>query len=349
MPIPYSEEMQHARRAIVRAAVLCRQIQREMVKPTSAQKADRSPVTVADYASQAIICQGLADAFPDDPVVAEETSRALRAPEQAAMLEQVVQYVRQSQPEASAEDVWSWIDYGGGVPGPRFWTLDPVDGTKGFLRGEQYAVALALIVDGQVQLGALACPNLPLDLARPGGPRGVVFMAVRGQGAKMSLLPSHDLPATDVSQMSPQGSFGVGDDVGSTWPISVAALDAPSAARFVESVESGHSDHAAHASLARALGITQDSVRLDSQAKYGAVARGDAAIYLRLPSPESPHYREKIWDHAAGALIIEQAGGRVTDALGGELDFSQGRILEKNRGVVASNGYLHAAILNAIK
>jgi 3'(2'), 5'-bisphosphate nucleotidase len=126
-------------------------------------------------------------------------------------------------------------------------------------------------------------------------------------------------------------------------------LDDPSAVRFVESVESGHTDHAAHQSLARALGITQDSVRLDSQAKYGAVARGDAAVYLRLPSPKSPHYREKIWDHAAGALIIEEAGGRVTDAQGADLDFSQGRRLERNRGIVASNGHLHPALLRAIQ
>jgi 3'(2'), 5'-bisphosphate nucleotidase len=350
MPVACTqEEIQHAQHAIVRAAILCRQIQREMVKPASAQKADRSPVTVADYASQAIICQGLGAAFPDDPVVAEETSVGLRAPDQAAMLRHVTGYVRQSLPEATAGDVCTWIDYGGAAPGPRFWTLDPVDGTKGFLRGEQYAVALALIVDGQVQLGALACPNLPLDLAWPGGPRGVVFMAVRGQGAQMSLLPSPDPPTIGVGQVSPEASFGLEDDAGSTWPISVAPLDDPSDARFVESVESGHADHAAHASLALALGITRDSVPLDSQAKYGAVARGDAAIYLRLPSPESPHYREKIWDHAAGALIVEEAGGRVTDALGSDLDFNQGRRLEKNRGVVASNGYLHAAILNAIK
>jgi 3'(2'), 5'-bisphosphate nucleotidase len=79
------------------------------------------------------------------------------------------------------------------------------------------------------------------------------------------------------------------------------------------------------------------------------VARGDAAIYLRLPSPKTPDYRECIWDHAAGAIIVEEAGGRVTDALGGELDFSQGRKLEKNRGIVASNGHLHSAILEEIK
>jgi 3'(2'), 5'-bisphosphate nucleotidase len=100
--------------------------------------------------------------------------------------------------------------------------------------------------------------------------------------------------------------------------------------------------------LARALGITEPSVRLDSQAKYGVVARGDAAIYLRLPSPKQPDYREKIWDHAAGSLIVEEAGGRVTDAQGAELDFGQSHRLENNRGIVASNGQLHTVILDTI-
>jgi len=326
MSTPYSVEKEHAYQAIVRAVTLCQLVQADMVKPIAAQKVDRSPVTVADYASQAIICQGLADAFPNDPVVAEETSEELRSSGQAGMLAQVARYVRTSAPQARHEDVCDWIDHGGVEPGPRFWTLDPIDGTKGFLRGEQYAVALALIVDGQVQVGALACPNLPLDLARPDGPRGTVFLAVRGQGAQMIPL-----------------------DGGPALPISVASIGDPSTARFVESVESGHTDHGAHESLARALGIGQPSVRLDSQAKYGIVARGDASIYLRLPSPKSPDYREKIWDHAAGALIIEEAGGRVTDALGADLDFGQGRQLEKNRGIVASNGYLHTRILDAIK
>ena len=58
----------------------------------------------------------------------------------------------------------------------------------------------------------------------------------------------------------------------------------------------------------RALGITAEPLRLDSQAKYAVVARGDASIYLRLPHGG---YRENVWDHAAGWLIVSEAGGRV--------------------------------------
>lgn len=54
-------------------------------------------------------------------------------------------------------------------------------------------------------------------------------------------------------------------------------------------------------SLMQVLGVKAPPVRIDSQAKYGAMARGDAVIYLRFPHAG---YREKIWDHAAGAIVI---------------------------------------------
>ncbi len=45
----------------------------------------------------------------------------------------------------------------------------------------------------------------------------------------------------------------------------------------------------------------------------GALARGDAAVYMRFPKAG---YREKIWDHCAGALIVQEAGAVITDAAG---------------------------------
>jgi 3'(2'), 5'-bisphosphate nucleotidase len=296
-----------------------------MINPMTLQKSDHSPVTIADYASQALICQSLATTFADDPVVAEENAAALRHSDQVELLAQVTQYVGYWLPGAAPADICDWIDHGGARPARRFWTLDPIDGTKGFLRHEQFAIALALIEDGRVQVGALACPNLPIDMAQPSGRRGVVFLAVRGGGAEMVSLNG-----------------------GESLPISVSSVSDPAGARFVESVEAGHTDHDAHASLARSLGITRPSLRLDSQAKYGVVARGDSDIYLRLPSPKTPDYRERIWDHAAGVLIVEEAGGRDTDAYGRELDFGQGLRLLSNQGIVVSNGRFHSDILEAI-
>ena len=68
-----------------------------------------------------------------------------------------------------------------------------------------------------------------------------------------------------------------------------------------------------------------------------------------MPSPEAPDYREKIWDHAGGVVVLEEAGGRVTDIEGNPYDFTRGRRLEGNVGLLASNGALHAAALEAIR
>jgi 3'(2'), 5'-bisphosphate nucleotidase len=114
-------------------------------------------------------------------------------------------------------------------------------------------------------------------------------------------------------------------------------------------VEAAHGDQALQERIAAAVGVTASPLRMDSQAKYGAVARGDAILYLRLPSPKSPDYREKIWDHAAGSIVVEEAGGRVTDMHGKPLDFSGGRRMEDNRGVVVSNGPRHDAVLSALR
>jgi 3'(2'), 5'-bisphosphate nucleotidase len=98
--------------------------------------------------------------------------------------------------------------------------------------------------------------------------------------------------------------------------------------------------------VARILGITDEPLRMDSQAKYAVVARGDASLYLRLPNGD---YRENVWDHAAGSLVASEAGGRVSDADGLPLDFTTGRKLTRNRGIVACAGPIHDAVLEAVR
>jgi 3'(2'), 5'-bisphosphate nucleotidase len=88
---------------------------------------------------------------------------------------------------------------------------------------------------------------------------------------------------------------------------------------------------------------------MDSQAKYALLAAGCGEAMLRLPPDDNRSYQEKIWDQAAGALILEEAGGRISDLDGKPLDFSHGRTLARNRGVLASNGHLHAALLEGLR
>jgi 3'(2'), 5'-bisphosphate nucleotidase len=225
-------------------------------------------------------------------------------------------------------EVLAWID-GGRVADAAgsslHWTLDPLDGTKGFLRREHYAVALALIADGQVLLGALGCPRLNA----PDGSEGLLLTAARGEGTwAQPLFTREDATAVPVRVTEAHGET------------------AGAVLRLCESVEPGHSDHAAAAAIAARLGITSAPLRLDSQAKYAAVAQGDAAVYLRMPTRVD--YREKVWDHAAGLIIVEEAGGQVSDVHGVPLDFSRGRQLTGNRGVVATNRRIHAEVLAAV-
>ena len=317
-------ELDTALAAVREAGLLCREVQAG-IDPGAMRKKDRSPVTVADYGSQALVCRALGDAFPDDPVIGEEDSAELREAANAAVLGKVVDHVRSRAPGADVDEICAWIDRGNAhEAAPRLWTLDPIDGTKGFLRGEQYAVGLALIVDGDIACSALACPNLGPRLDGDRGD-GTVVVAVRGLG---------------VWQL-PMAKAGPAE------AIRVSAESDPTRIRFCESVEAAHSSHGDAARIAGELAIRAEPRRLDSMAKYAVVARGEAEAYLRLP--RSAEYREKIWDHAAGVLAVTEAGGRVTDVRGRVLDFGRGHRLEENLGVLVSNGAVHEPLFATMR
>jgi len=318
-------ELGVALEAVREAAVVCRQVQANLVSAATLEKKDRSPVTVADFASQAVVCARLAERSAVPAIVAEESADRLRASDAAEQRERVLGFLRQTRGAAvTLERIYRWIDLGG-VPGAEqtecYWTLDPIDGTKGFLRAGQYAIALALIERGQVVLGALGCPNL----LAPDGSDGVILSAIRGRGAVQHALQA-------------EGSASL--------PVRVSDIDDTSQARFCESFESGHSDQQSSAQVASRLGITLPPIRVDGQTKYALLARGEASIYLRLPTRKD--YQEKIWDHAAGMLVVQEAGGMVTDVDGKPLQFSAGRTLARNRGVIATGGTIHGVVVEAV-
>ena len=305
--------------AILKAAQLCRQVQSDMARTDSIEKADRSPVTVADFGAQALICSAIGDAFPNDCIIAEEDAEALKENSQLRL--KVADYVNRFSTSSPAQ-VCEWIDRGNGGVNDRFWTLDPIDGTKGFVRQHQYAIALALIVNGEVKLGLIACPNLPQLWDTPAAEQGCLFVAERDEGAYMYAMDGRLVKRIRVAET----------------PL-----------RSADSFEISHGNREMHGKITRKLGITAPPIRIDSQAKYGLVARGEASVYIRLPNPRTPNYRECIWDHAAGIIVVEEAGGRVTDANGRSLDLLQGTRMTANRGIVATNGTLHNYVLKIIR
>lgn len=311
--------------AVRQASLLVRNIQCEMVTP-SLQKNDLSPVTVADFAAQALIGRLLSQAFPDDPMVGEEDSASLHQPEGAEALSAITRFLQDSWSDTSPEKVCAWIDHARVNSARRFWTLDPIDGTKGFLRGDQYAIALALVVEGQVVAGALGCPNL-VDAYRPDlEGSGSLVAALRGQGTWVS-----DLGRPEQWQR-----------------LHVSDRSQPAQARLLRSFESGHTNVSQIDLFSQALGSQAAPVLMDSQAKYAVLAAGKGDIILRLLSADKPNYREKIWDQAAGSIILEEAGGQISDLHGRALDFTTGRSLTNNRGILASNTLLHPASLQAL-
>jgi 3'(2'), 5'-bisphosphate nucleotidase len=318
-------EYQFAVNAVRQAALLVQHVQTELVTP-ALTKDDRSPVTVADFAAQAVVGRLLSKTFPDDALVAEEDSNTLREKDGGEALSLVTQFSARIEAGVDAGRVCGWIDYNRVDSAQRFWTLDPIDGTKGFLRGDQYVTALALVVDGRVQVGVLGCPNLE-DGYRPDFDGiGSLVIAVRGQGTWVSsLAASERFERLRVSERSD-----------------------PKDARILSSFEAGHTNMSKIEEFAGALGVHAPLVRMDSQAKYALLASGKGDILLRFLSPAQPDYKEKIWDQAAGSLVLEEAGGRITDLAGRPLDFTTGRKLHNNRGVLASNGHYHPLALSAL-
>ncbi|MBN2197034.1 MAG: hypothetical protein JW751_29790 [Polyangiaceae bacterium] len=323
-----------AREAVLLAAAACRRAQAQIENVRATTKDDRSPVTVADFAAQAVVAVSLAEtlgpAFIEAGLVAEEDPSFLRAAERRAYLEAVVEVARSVRPELTAERLLAALEVAGAarIEAARgFFTLDPIDGTKGFLRGQQYAVALAYVEGASPLVGALACPNLARDLAaevdRP-DPEGSLYFAMRGAGAQESSCVEGGGTVRPVSRANTLAR-----------PIRVTA-----------SVEKAHSSVSDTDRVISAVGADPMVVRLDSSAKYAVVARGQADAYLRLPTRAD--YVERIWDHAAGVVVAEEAGVRVTDILGRPLDFGHGRGLEQNRGVVVAHPEAHPRLVAAI-
>jgi 3'(2'), 5'-bisphosphate nucleotidase len=153
-----------------------------------------------------------------------------------------------------------------------------------------------------------------------------LIIAVRGQGTYYRSLEGGDWERLKVSDRAQAA-----------------------AAKILRSVEKSHTNVDEIGQLAANLGVTAAPVGMDSQAKYAVLAAGEGDVLLRLISKSRPDYRERIWDQAAGSIVVEEAGGRITDLDGKPLEFSHGRTLAKNRGIVATNGHLHDALLGALR
>lgn len=319
-----THELETAKTIARMAASICQNIQDELIVT---EKSGHEPVTIADYASQALILSALANNFEDDAVLAEEHSEEYELLLSDPQRQLVARYVEDALGGyVFAEDISAYLDFGRKHEAERLWVVDPIDGTKGFVAQRHYCVAIGLLIAGEPVLGVLASPGFYSDEADPPEDLGLLTYAVRGGGAYQEAL------------------YG-----GERELIHVSAANDPQRAIVLASFEGKHTDidriRRTEAALGR--GLDAPIKRLDSQDKHAMIANGMGDIYLRMVP--DPSYQEKLWDHAAGYAIVTEAGGQVTDLLGQPLDFTAGTTFARNRGVLVTNGTLHAATLDAIR
>ena len=284
-------------------------------------KGDRSPVTVADFVAQLVVMHRLQTELGEQPLMAEESAELLRRPDAGTLRRRVMAGAAPFIPSLTEDSMLELLDSGLTRETRAYWVLDPIDGTRGFLEGAQFCVALARIEAGEPILGLLGCPNLTLN-----DTPGVLFMA------------THDGPTMFSSLSGDRAPRRLSDRSQERVPASV---------RLTSSASSSHCDPSLGPRILQGAALPQsENIGLDSQVKYGLVAAGTADGYIRLPRNES--YIEKIWDHAAGTLIANRAGCQVTDFSGRPLRFDLGRHLSANRGLVVAPPALADRLLESI-
>ncbi len=231
-------------------------------------KAGDEPVTEADRRASALIVDALAQAYPADAILSEEAA-----------------------------------DDRSRLTRDRVWMIDPIDGTRDFIRGEDgYAVMIGLLVGATPTLGVVY---------QPIGDR--LYTAVRGQGTY----------------------YTVG---GERRSVRVSAIARTEELRMVAS--KSHRDEVI-TEVRRSLGIS-DELNVGSVGlKLGLIARGERDLYV------NPKGKSKRWDTLGPQVLLEEAGGRLTDAQGRAIDY-RAEELANLYGLIASNGLIHDEIVARI-
>jgi 3'(2'), 5'-bisphosphate nucleotidase len=348
MDSPYSKELQTAICVIQQAAKLSQSVISAEDKGVI-EKDDLSPVTVADFAIQALLTATIHHAFPDDKFVGEESAADLR--DNPALLDRVWALLQRLKDEeakslcklpASPEQMCEMIDWCGfGIPGGlesgRTWIFDPIDGTQTFVKGQAYAINVAMLVGGKQILSIVGCPTIPLDSTAlitndtvdPTG-RGCIVFAAKGHGtyARPLVESSNDVP---IRKIEPH-----------------AEITSPEALRSVtcfNTLVSGVDD--AHQDIVERLGVSFPGCDLLGWVpRWVTLALGAANmtvwVYKRRDRVA------KIWDHAGAMLLFEEVGGKVTDIDGKDIDLTAGRKLSANHGFVAAPKALHGLVLKTV-
>ncbi|RGP61231.1 3 2, 5 -bisphosphate nucleotidase [Fusarium longipes] len=336
----YAREVSVAIGALQKAAQLSQSIVADKDKG-AIEKDDLSPVTVADFAVQALLTATIKHAFPEDRVVGEEDASDLR--QNSVLMERVWELLRRvagdedtpslCQLPSTREQMCDLIDEcGASSPAStgRTWVFDPIDGTKTYLRGQLYAINMALLVDGEQVAGIVGAPNLSIDAKAPlknenidPKDEGCIFFAVRGHGAYVRPLRSDQPRRLSPHAANQQVSF-------------------VTSATIVDSALDGI--HEVVASRLNAEYPGSDLVPWVLRWAVLAMGLGNTTVWVYK---RRDRYA-KAWDHAGAMLLFEEAGGKITDVHGRKIDFTAGRKMSANFGFVAAPTDMHDRVLQTV-
>ena len=306
---PLSHELDVAIDVVQRAAYVIRSLQQILLNPASqhpinqilettphsisSSKTDNTPVTVADFAIQALVIDTLSTAFPSDLFIAEEDSGVVRS--DPAVREAVLFVLRAATGnEWSSERLYATLDKGNNTTGNRLstpsaiktksllrsqrvWVLDPIDGTKGFMRGEHCCTGLGLLIDGVTQLSVLGCPNLNLLRLLQGSSYDDKDIAYIDPAISISSVDTNDGEETvppvvfhphsgSVYYAVPkQGAFARSLSMprGAAFKVTTSSIADGAQARLCESAEALFGDREITARTAEILGVKKDYLRID--------------------------------------------------------------------------------------
>ncbi|KAG9452788.1 hypothetical protein H6P81_005692 [Aristolochia fimbriata] len=368
----YYNELQVAVNVVEKACRLCVDVKKSLFSGESRilEKKDQTPVTIADFGVQALISLELGRAFPSIPLVAEEDSTFLRSSLENSehekgsssnfLVDSVLNAVNEKTSESlSHNDVLEAIDRGGkvtvgfGTKPATYWVLDPIDGTRGFLKGIDalYVVGLALVVEGEVVVGVMGCPNWNESVPVGGGlggesggcGLGIIMIAHIGCGTWTKTLPTMpDNMANVINKWSSRSvdSCSFVHEARFCIPESQTWGSLPLSTSLATTDEESPGDEQKVLLLSACCG---------SLCKYLMVASGRASVFIVRARSTTII---KAWDHAVGMICVHEAGGQVTDWKGSPLDLAADevgrRVIFPSGGVLVTNGNLHNQILQII-
>ena len=268
----------------------------------SFQKEDDSPVTIADYATQIYIINKILEQFPEDQIIAEEDDNSFI----------------DNKAKRSINSCYKALNIGENIniektlmikdkkKTSRQWTVDPIDGTKGFQKGLSYAIGVGFMKKSDPKICAIAVPNYKKF-------GNTSFFAEKDKGSKF---------ATNISEFK---------------PIKVSHQSQLKQAKLCHSL---HYDEPWVMDFAKRAEIT-NFIQIDSMTKFCMIADGTADLYVK-PMNKS---RSFAWDFLPGILLVQEAGGTVSDLRGNKIEFNNDKCIVSTPGLIASNSIIHNDII----